>query len=85
MALMSNEESEEERPCEMARSLKNCFLYATVAFLAACQAPQASDQQNPPARIGQSNSASSQYEVDSINPVQRAGFHGGYRGSSKGP
>ena len=71
----------------MVRSLKNSFVFATLAFLTACQTPQASNQQDWPARNGQSSSPSSQYEVEPISGIQRPlGAPGTFQpGSGRGP
>src|SRR5947199_5448963 len=71
----------------MGRNLKNSFVFATLAFLTACQTPQASNQQDRPARTGQSSSPSSQYEVEPISGIQRPlGAPGTFQpGSGRGP
>ena len=71
----------------MGRNLKNSFVFATLAFLPACQTPQASNQQDRPARTGQSSSPSSQYEVEPISGIQRPlGGPGTFQpGSGRGP
>jgi len=61
-------------------SMENCFksyfVYSTVAALAACQTPPASNQgtlpNKPAAPIGQSAGPSSQYDVDSFGPPRPA-------------
>jgi hypothetical protein len=71
----------------MGGNLKNSFVFATLAFLTACQTPQASNQQDRPARTGQSSSPSSQYEVEPISGIQRPfGSPGTFQpGSGRGP
>ena len=71
----------------MGRNLKNSFVFATLAFLTACQTPQASNQQNRPARTGQSSSPSSQYEVEPVSGIQRPfGAPGTFQpGTGRGP
>ena len=71
----------------MGRNLKNSFVFATLAFLTACQTPQASNQQDRLARTGQSSSPSSQYEVEPISGIQRPfGAPGTFQpGSGRGP
>src|SRR5262249_50533470 len=71
----------------IVRNLKNSFVFVTLAFLTACQTPQASNQQDRPARNGQSSSPSSQYEVEPISGIQRPlGAPGTFRpGSGRGP
>src|SRR5438552_14159617 len=72
----------------MESRLKGHCLYATVAALAACQTPPASNQgtlaNKPAARIGGSASPSSQYEVD-FGPLQPASFSNLRGGSIKPP
>src|SRR2546429_2928269 len=73
----------------METRLKSHFVYATVAVLAACQTPPASNQgtlpNKPAALIGQSASPSSQYEIDSFGPLQPPNFPGFHGGSNRGP
>ena len=71
----------------MVGNLKNSFVFATLAFLTACHTPQASNQQDRPARNGQSSSPSSQYEVEPISGIQRPlGAPGTFQpGSGRGP
>ena len=71
----------------MGRNLKNSCVFATLAFLTACQTPQASNQQDRLARTGQSSSPSSQYEVEPISGIQRPlGGPGTFQpGSGRGP
>jgi hypothetical protein len=71
----------------MGRNLKNSFVFATVAFLTACQTPQASNQQDRPVQTGQSRSPSSQYEVEPISGIQwPLGAPGTFQpGSGRGP
>jgi hypothetical protein len=71
----------------IGRNLKNSFVFATLAFLTACQTPQASNQQDRPARTAQSSSPSSQYEVEPISGIQRPfGAPGTFQpGSGRGP
>jgi hypothetical protein len=70
----------------MENRLKSYFVYGMVAFLAACQAPPASNQGSPrnAALNGQSASPSSQYEIDSFGPLQAPNFHD-LHGASNGP
>jgi hypothetical protein len=62
-------------------------VFSTLAFLTACQTPQASNQKDRPARTGQSSSPSSQYEVEPISGIQRPfGAPGTFQpGSGRGP
>jgi hypothetical protein len=58
----------------MESRVKNCFLCAAAALLAACQSPsanQATRAYKPAAATGQSGDPSSRYEVDSFGPFQR--------------
>src|SRR4030095_2854611 len=68
-------------------NLKNSFVFATLAFLTACQTPQTSNQQDRPARTGQSSSPSSQYEIEPVTGIQRPlGAPGTFQpGSGRGP
>ncbi len=75
------------RPVESR--LKSHFVYATVAVLAACQTPPASNQgalrNERHALNGPSVSPSTPYELDSLGPLQpmsSSRFHGG---SNRGP
>jgi len=73
----------------MESRLKSHFVYATVAVLAACQAPSASNHGTPSnksaALIGQSAPPSSQYELDSFGPLLPANFPGYHGGSVRVP
>jgi len=72
----------------MESLLKSHCVYVTVAVLAECQMPPASNQRTPPnkvgALIGQSGSPSSQYEVDSFGPLQSPNFPDFHDGSVRG-
>src|SRR2546430_17394359 len=73
----------------MENCLKSYFVYGTVAVLAACQTPPASNRgsthSEAAALNAQSASRSSPYETEAFNPFQQSRIQWSHGGGIRGP